>query len=64
MQLLPRMNVMFDFIYMGSDELRGTQSKQKLQNEKNPATVGFEPVVFASGICTLIRAEGTFIRKK
>ena len=29
--LLPGMNVMLGFIYMGSFELRGTQSKRKLQ---------------------------------
>ena len=33
MHLLPRMNIMFDFIWMGLVELRGTRKKRKLLNE-------------------------------
>ena len=37
----PGMNVTLDFIYMETVKLRGTQSKQKLQDDKFFSTVGF-----------------------
>ena len=37
-QLLSRIIAMLDFIYSGSVQLRGTWSKQKLQNENILAT--------------------------
>ena len=42
MHLLPRMNVMFDFICMHPIQVQGTRNKQTLQNEKILSTVGFE----------------------
>ena len=41
MHLLPRMNVMLDFIYTLPVQLRGTQNKRKLQ-KKILFIVGFE----------------------
>ena len=33
MHVLPRMNVMFDFISMGFDKMWGTGNKRTIQNE-------------------------------
>ena len=45
MHILPWMiqNIMLDFIYIDSDELRRMRSKRKFQNEKFLSKVRFEP---------------------
>ena len=44
MHLLPRMNVMLEFIGVGLVELRGTRNSRKFRNEKFFSPVGFEPM--------------------
>ena len=43
MHILRRINVVRDFIFMDSVELRGTRNKRKLQNEDFLFIVVFEP---------------------
>ena len=43
MHLLPRMNVMLDFICMRPVQVQGTRNKRTYQNEKSLSTVDFEP---------------------
>ena len=48
MHLLRRMNVMLDFICMGSVDLQGLLERvesKEIQNEKFLSTVGFEPTI-------------------
>ena len=45
MEKLPQMNVMLDFICIGSNNLRVVQSKRTLLTEKFSQTFGFEPTI-------------------